>query len=478
MRRTHLAIIALLVLAGFFGWRLHALFTAASGINAKILCSAVFVSGRLLEEARVQSLPFEPPATSVEVDPVRREVRVEVAGVIRRTARHYGDQGCVALPPGTEEIAFTPLEVRSALGDPLRQAWPMGDAEDRLAMAPAEGVDAGKLSEAVDLAFADPRDHTAAFLVVHRGRIAAERYAPGIGPDTQLESWSMGKSVTATLIGRLAQGGVLSLEDPAPIAEWRTPGDPRGEITVSDLLRMSSGLDFSGASRSLLHPLLFGIPDHLRIYTGMEDVFGFALHRKAEHSPGRIGRYRNCDPLALGAIVRRAVEARGEDYLRWPQRELFDRIGIRRQILETDVRGNFILTGFDFGTARNWARLGLLYLRDGIWDGERLLPEGFARFVATPAPAWEEPVYGGSFWVNGTGRYPLPREAFYMSGNGVQRVFVVPSHDLVIVRMGHTRGGATAEANLRAALSVLIEAIELRRPEPAAGAPPPAGTGP
>lgn len=219
-------------------------------------------------------------------------------------------------------------------------------------------------------------------------------------------------------------------------------------------------LALTGLFALRLHALFFGVPDHLRIYTGMEDVFRFAVNRKAEHPPGRVGRYRNCDPLALGAIVRRTVEARGEDYLRWPQRALFDRIGIRRQILETDVRGNFILTGFDYGTARNWARLGLLYLRDGVWNGKRLLPEGFARFVATPAPAWDEPVYGGSFWVNGSGRYPLPREAFYMSGNGVQRVFVVPSHDLVIVRMGHTRGGATAEANLRAALSLLLEAIE------------------
>jgi CubicO group peptidase (beta-lactamase class C family) len=460
MRRAHLVVFALLALTGLFGLRLHALFAAASGTNAKILCSAVFVSGRSLEEARAHSLPFEPPTTSVRVDEVRREVRVEVAGLIRRTARHYGDQGCIALPPGIEEVAFTPVEVRSALGEPHTQAWPMGDADDQPPGTPAEGIDADKLAEAVDLAFADPGDHTTAFLVVHRGRIAAERYAPGIGRDTQLESWSMGKSVTATLIGLLVEEGVLSLEAPAPIAEWQSAGDPRGEITVADLLRMSSGLEFSGASQSLVHALFFGVPDHLRIYTGMEDVFRFALLRPAEHSPGRVGRYRNCDPLALGAMVRRTVEARGEDYLRWPQRALFDRIGIRRQILETDVRGNFILTGFDYGTARNWARLGLLYLRDGVWNGERLLPEGFARFVTTPAPAWDEPVYGGSFWVNGSGRYPLPHEAFYMSGNGVQRVFVVPSHDLVIVRMGHTRGGATAEANLRAAQSRLLEAIE------------------
>ena len=122
----------------------------------------------------------------------------------------------------------------------------------------------------------------------------------------------MGKSLTASLIGRLVQQGLLSLDAPAPISEWQLPGDPRGKISVADLLRMSSGLDFSGPSQSLVHALFFGVPDHLRIYTGIEDVFRFALASPAEHSPNRVGRYRNCDPLALGAILRRTVEAGGE----------------------------------------------------------------------------------------------------------------------------------------------------------------------
>ena len=277
MTRIRLAAVALLALAGLLGVRLHAFLAAVSGTNAKILCSAVFVSGRLLEEARANSLPIDPPATSVWVDEGRREVRVEIAGLIHRTARHYGDQGCVALPPGVDDVAFTPVDVRSALGDPRTQAWPMGDGGDRRPVAPADRIDAGKLAEAVDLAFADPDDRTAAFLVVHRGRIAAERYAPGIDRDTQLESWSMGKSLTATLIGRLVQQGLLSLDAPAPISEWQSPGDPRAKISVADLLRMSSGLDFSGPSQSLVHALFFGVPDHLRIYTGIEDVFRFAL---------------------------------------------------------------------------------------------------------------------------------------------------------------------------------------------------------
>ena len=109
-------------------------------------------------------------------------------------------------------------------------------------------------------------------------------------------------------------------------------------------------------------------------------------------------------------------------------------------MLEPDPWGNFLLSGYDYGTARNWARLGLLYLRDGVWNGQRLLPEGFAKFVSTPAPAWRRPEYGGQFWVNGDGKWNLPRDAYFMSGAGGQHTFVVPSHDLVVVRMGHQRG--------------------------------------
>jgi len=455
-RALAIAVLVLGVAAGALALRLRPLLDAASATNAKILCSAVFVSGRDLSAARRESLPLDPPGARVELDLARREVRVAPPLGGFRTARFTGDQGCVALPAAGTELAIEPRPVESALPPAAAVPWPMGDRD---AAAPPGGFDAERMQDAAARAFARPADHTAAFLVLHRGRIAAERYAPGVHRDMQLESWSMGKSLTATLVGRLAQQGRLELAAPAPVPEWQAPGDPRRAITVLDLLRMQSGLRFSGATDSLAALLWRGLPDHLRIYTGMADVFDFAVSRPAEHPPGTVGRYRNSDPLVLGAIARRIVEARGEDYWRWPQRVLFDRIGIRRQVLETDPHGNFLLTGFDYGTARSWARLGLLYLRDGVWQGERLLPEGFAELAAKPAPAWDEPVYGGGFWLNRTGRAPLPRDAYWMGGRGVQRVIVVPSLELVVVRLGHTAGAETAEAGLHAALVLVQEAI-------------------
>jgi CubicO group peptidase (beta-lactamase class C family) len=321
------------------------------------------------------------------------------------------------------------------------------------------GLNKAKVDEAVDAAF-EGEGLTASFVVVYKGQIVGERYGQGADKDTQLESWSMGKSVTATLLGVLIRQGHLSLHQPAPVEEWhRDPEDPRSRIRISDLLRMSSGLRFTHAEQP---PHEWGrtTPDHLYIYNGAIDVFHFSITRPAEFPPNTHGRYRNCDPLTLGYIIRQTVEELGEDYLAWPQKALFDRIGIRKQMLEPDPYGNFLLTGYDFGTGRNFARLGLLYLQDGVWEGERILPEGFVDFVSTPAPGWDRPVYGGLFWVNGDGRWNVPESAYYMSGAGGQHTIIVPTHDLVVVRHGHRRGQRAGRAALNDALGKLMEAIE------------------
>jgi CubicO group peptidase (beta-lactamase class C family) len=284
----------------------------------------------------------------------------------------------------------------------------------------------------------------------------------------------MGKSMTATFIGRLIQMGHFGLQDPAPVPEWRnSPGDPRAAIRIADLLRMSSGLRFTGSgapAEELRHSVVPGWADHLMGYAAPIDIFRFSASRPLEHAPNTVGRYRNSDPWTLGYVVRRTVEALGEEYLTWPQRDLFDRIGIRRFVMETDVYGNFILTGYNFGTARDWARLGLLYLQRGVWNGERLLPEEFVDFVQTPAPAWNPREYGGLFWVNGgtPDERPvpgLPADAYWAAGAGNQYTFIVPSRELVIVVMSHRRGaGISRDAGERMneALGLAVKAVDPR----------------
>jgi len=455
-RVTVLVLLVLIVLAAG-AMRIRVLFRDVAGLDAKLVCSGVFVSGRSAADVRVHSLPFEPPGARFDVDRQAGAVHVRVGRGIVRTARYLGDQGCVALPPGVDRVSFEPRRIPTELRPEAGLSWPLGDLAE---VGPPQDVNADELERAVALAFADPGAQTTAFLVVHRGRIIAERYAPPYDRGTRFEGWSMGKSISAALAGRLAELGYVDLDAPTGLAEWNGPADPRARITPRHLLRMSSGLRFSGPSDSLRTLLLRGTPDHQAIYMGMDDVFAYALAAPSEHAPGTVGRYRNSDPLALGAVVRRTLERLGEDYWSWPQRELFDPIGARGFVLETDTRGNFILTGFDYGTARDWARLGLLFLQDGVFEGRRLLPAGFAAFVATPAPAWPEPVYGGSFWLNRTGRVPgLPASAYWMGGHGEQRVTIVPSHGLVVVRLGHTAGNEAAGKALAEALGAVVRAV-------------------
>jgi CubicO group peptidase (beta-lactamase class C family) len=430
---------------------------------AKVLCSAVFVSGRDPAEAAKHSGIFLMPSpeealkATWAIDRERKVARMALDGITRE-AGFYGDQGCIIHNPTRQgsQIFFKPMPVKSSLPDAASQAWPAGDRTDANAV-PAT-IDRDKLQAAVDAAFANPEALTAAFLVVHDGRIVAERYMPGITKDTQLESWSMGKSIASTLFSLLVKEGTYSLEQAAPVPEWQSPGDPRAKIRNMDLLRMSSGLRFIATQDPDYTPDK-GYPDHFYIYTGAVNAYDYSVHQPVQFPPNTQGRYRNSDPLTLMYLAKLAVTKRGEEFLTWPQRALFDRIGIRRQVLETDPYGNFLITGYDYGTARNWARLGLLYLNDGVWQGTRILPEGWTKFVSTPAPAWSRPVYGGLFWVNGDGGWNLPRDAYFMAGAGGQNTFIVPSHRLVVVRMGHQRGERVARAATNNALKLLMEAI-------------------
>ncbi len=208
----------------------------------------------------------------------------------------------------------------------------------------------------------------------------------------------------------------FGLYDAAPVPEWQRPSDPRSKIRIADLLRMSGGLHFTAPRDPDFSPDVF--PDHVYVYNGAVNIYEFAYARPLQFQPNTEGRYRNCDPLTLAFILQQAVAKRGEEYFSFPQRRLLDRIGIRKMVLETDPYGNMFFTGNNYATARDWARLGLLYLQGGTWQGERILPEGFVEFVRTPAPAWKQPVYGGLLWLNTTGQWNLPTDAYYMSGGG------------------------------------------------------------
>ncbi len=369
-----------------------------------------------------------------EIDRQRRSVTVRAPGVPPRTAVYNGDQGSTILPRGAEKVYFKPTKVPRKLSDAADEPWPMGDAG---ATEPVpEGVNIGGIVDALESAFAQTEHNTRAIVVVYDGKIVGERYAPGWTKDTPQISWSQGKSITAALIGVLVQQGHFGLDDFAPVKEWKKEGDPRRQIRIRDLLRMSSGLDFANLGSS--GPKSFiRENEHNRIYFDALDVFKHAVEQPAEFPPNTKWSYLNSDPLTLGKIVRETVEAQGGDYLTFPQSALFDRIGARNFVLETDAWGNFILTGYDYGSARDWARFGLLHLWGGVWNGERILPAGWTEFVSTPAPADKSLSYGGLFWLNRGGRLDqVPKDAYWSEGFMGQITMIIPSRNVVVVRLG------------------------------------------
>jgi len=433
---------------------------------AKIMCSAVFITGLDPDFAAANvggfASPFE-ERTKVGkpvVDFEKKTVSITLPNGVVRTAVYLGEQsqGCVTLPVGMSKVFYEPTRIKRNLPDADKTPWPMGDVHSDEAK-PAE-LNMDKVQQAVDAAF-EGEGMTAAFVVTYRGKIIGERYGEGITKDTPLESWSMGKSLTATMMGVLINQGVYTLHQPAPIPEWQEPGDERAKIKISDILHMSSGLRFRAPQDPDFDPAL-GYPDHLYVYTGSINSFKWAATRPQQWLPNSVGRYRNSDPVLVNYLVRLGVEGRGGNYHEFPQRELFDKIGIRTMIMEADPYGNFLTQGYEFASGRDWARLGNLYLQDGVWNGERLLPEGFVDFVSTLAEPWVKdgrPIYGGFFWINGDGGRPIPKDAYMMLGAGGQSTTIIPSHDLVVVRLGHYKAARAGGEALDRAYQLLMEAV-------------------
>lgn len=422
----------------------------ALGINAHHLCAGLWVVGRdhrrtPEEVIRQDVAPFPSfhwrESYRWQVDEAEREATVSAPGVGSRTAEYNGDQGCTILPAGAEDVYFEPEPAPTRLPGPSRQDWPTGgrNARGDFPEVDREALEA-TLEWAFDDARLDPDQNTRGIVVVYRGKILAERYAPGWGPHTPQISWSMGKSIASALTGVMVERGHYGLHEQAPVEAWQGPRDPRRQIRIRHLLRMSSGLDFDNFGLASGEEYV-AANEHMRIYFDALNVHRHAVHQPLRYEPGSRWRYRNSDPLTLMHVAREALAREGRSWLRFPREALFDRIGMRSAVLETDAWGNFILTGFDYASTRDWARFGLLHLNDGLWEGERILPEGWTEFVSTPAPGDPTRGYGGLFWLNRGGALDrVPRDAYWAAGYMGQLALVVPSREMVVVRQGPSAG--------------------------------------
>jgi CubicO group peptidase (beta-lactamase class C family) len=406
----------------------------ATGFVAHNICSKTFVSGldpktvfeETTDRAGIRRLRW---VLSYHIDRGRNIVDASAAGLFGSRAVFHEGFGCVVLH-GPAEPYILKSDI-AALKNPKEPPL----LPEIAGAAIVEPSDAG-LKAALDHAFEEPASppfrRTRAVVVVQDGKVIAERYADGIGADTQLRGFSMTKSVVNALIGILTQQGLVTPSFPAPIAEWRGATDPRREIEVEHLMRMTTGLaldeDNSGFD-----------PSSQMVYLH-DDMAGFAVKAPLIAEPGTRWAYSSPATQILARIIRDATGG-PEQSLRFAWRELFNPLGMRNVTLEFDGSGTLQGSSAMLASARDWARFGLLYLNDGLVGGKRLLHEDW---VDLSAAATLDTDYGAGFWTNRSehpnakGRVALgiPRDAFFASGDLGQRIVILPTQRMVIVRLG------------------------------------------
>jgi CubicO group peptidase (beta-lactamase class C family) len=410
----------------------------ATGFVASILCSSAFVSGLDPDRIFAETIDAMPGvnliawALHADVDRARRDVTVTLLGLGRSHAVYRDGYGCTLDHGGTvAELALPPDD---------REPTLLPEIAGPTLVAAASPL----LGAALDRAFAEPHAptfrRTKAVVVVKDGHIVAERYASGYGIDTPILGFSATKSVISALTGILVRQGKLAVDQPAPVAAWKDASDPRHAITVDQLLRHTAGLAIGSSLQASLASVLEPVN---RMKYGEADMAGFAESMPLATAPGSTWNYNDGNYVILSQIVREAVGGHAADVMRFARQELFGPLGLHHVTLEFDASGNPEGSGAMLATARDWARFGLLYLDDGVVGGKRILPEGWVKYSASPTPnAWVG--YGAGFWTNqGDGfganyriNHGWPRDAFLAKGTIGQYVIVIPSQQLVIVRLG------------------------------------------
>ena len=449
IKRTIFALCVILVTAVIAGgWYLSNTLPMGTGHVAKTICSNVFISKRNPETVfreDIAPVHFLFAITKFDVNKTEKSVASTSYGFFETKAIFREGCGCTVLK-GTAEEELRRQTFMNVPPEPSNEErktdllWPTGDRVPRVPLP--DGVDGHKLNQALAAAFSEPAPDnprkTRAVIVVYDGKLVAERYAPGFSKTTPLLGWSMSKSVTNALVGIQVKNRWLDIKAPAPVAEWQNEGNPRREITLDQLLRMSAGLEFE---ESYLPP-----DDTTRMLFESYDFAAYAANKPLEADPGAKWNYSSGTANIVARIVRQTVEKEYEYYYQFLYEKLFDKIGMYSAVMEPDASGTFVGSSYTFATPRDWARFGLLYLQDGVWQGERILPEGWVKYSTTPTPQAPRGEYGALFWLNsgspkdpGDRRWPsAPRDAFAALGFQEQKVIIIPSKKLVLVRFGAT----------------------------------------
>jgi CubicO group peptidase (beta-lactamase class C family) len=399
------------------GYTLYPLLRGATGYSAKMLCSGIFVEGlsqKRVEQMELSIFPFNKVVNTVDKE--HATVKSSMFNLVSQTAVYEDGLGATLYPDGYKQIEGR-IQPTFRKQDTL--PWPMGA---QIADTVPQNIDIKGLKQYIAQQF---NETSRAVVVIKDGQLIAEQYANGIHAFTPLLGWSMTKTITAAVTGILISEGKLDIDQTCILEDWKT--DARCEITLNNLLQMCSGLewneDYSKTSLS----------DVSRMLYIESDVFDFAHAVKSKVKPDSIWLYSSGTTNIISGIIRNCFDDY-TDYYQYPYIKLFHKLGMNHSLIETDAAGNFVASSYGYCSARDWGRLGMLYLNQGKWMDEQILPEWWVAYSTTAAKS-SSGRYGAQVWLNASQHYMpnLPADVYFFNGYRGQRVTVIPSKNMVVV---------------------------------------------
>lgn len=452
MIKKILKIIAVLVLIALITiyFTIYPKLDIVTGFSSKSVASWINISNRTLEDVKATDNNFDiMPKAQNTIKANGKIVETTIFGFKKRTAIYRDGLGALLIDDDYDIAKKTRKPHRNLA--PINKPFPYGDLpQDTLELA---NVDYKKLEKAIANAFDKQGENTKktrSVLVLYNDKIIGEHYAKGFSKETPILGWSMTKSIVGTLYGILQKQGKLDISQPTGILSWQN--DDRKNITYNDLLHMNSGLAWEERYDK--------ISDVTKMLFLAKDMPSIQQNKPAEHKPNTHWVYSSGTSNLLGGLLHKFATNQ-QEYLDMPYQLLLDKIGMHSALLETDMEGNYVYSSYGWATTRDWAKFGTLYLHKGNWDGEQLFDPTWADYVTTPTPTSKD-IYGAHFWLNKGGIYPdVPRDLYSANGFQGQKVFIIPSTNMVIVRTGLTEGKSF---DFNAFLRDIIAAVDTSKP--------------
>ncbi|WNM19620.1 serine hydrolase domain-containing protein [Flavobacterium capsici] len=441
---TKIFVILIIILLAYLRVVIYPQLDLISGFSAKSVASGHFIDNRSLETIQKgdNDIPKVDWATN-EINETNQFVTSNVYGIKERKAIYRKGLGATLINDDFD--VNKPYEVPKRTKISTNLPFPYGNLEQKDTVF--KNIDYEKLQNAVNNAFdikGEKNKRTRSVLVVYKDKIIAEKYTDGFNKNSKILGWSMTKSITGTYFGILQHQGKIDIMKPAPIAEWKN--DERKNITINDLLHMNSGLEWEEDYGK--------ISDVTKMLFISEDMTKSQIDKPLVGKPNQTWKYSSGTTNLLSGILRKQFKTH-QEYLDFWYSSLLDKIGMNSAIIETDIAGNFVGSSYGWATTRDWAKFGLLYLHKGNWNGEQIFDESWAKYVATPTNT-SNGIYGAHFWLNAGGNFPdVPKDMYRCSGYQGQMVIIIPSLDLVVVRMG-----LSEEFDMNGFLKEVIESLE------------------